>query len=234
MAGKFFRALMRGLVGPFAVGRDEALRKSAYALKRTLHLRAIEDSADVVREEMVGALFCEDRFENLEYALSLRPPGLILEFGVYGGTSIRLIASGCPNQRIYGFDSFHGLPESWVGSRNASTSMDRGGALPAVPANVDLIAGLFNETLPGFLETTAGAIGFVHIDCDIYTSTRDVLASIEKRLAPGCVLVFDEFFGYHGFKEHEYRAFHEFIRASGRRFRFASYSGAQATVVLES
>jgi hypothetical protein len=48
------------------------------------------------------------------------------------------------------------------------------------------------------------------------------------------VIVFDEFFGYHGFKEHEYRAFHEFIAESGRKFRFASYSGAQATVVLES
>jgi predicted O-methyltransferase YrrM len=234
MAGKIFRALMRSLVAPFAIAGDEALRKSSYALKRTLHVRAIEDSADVVGGEMADALFCEDRFENLDYALSLRRPGLVLEFGVYRGTTIRLIAARCPNDRVYGFDSFRGLPERWVGSRNASTSMDRGGALPSVPANVELIAGLFGDTLPEFLANHAGAIGFVHIDCDIYSSTREVLGALRERLAPGSVIVFDEFFGYHGFKEHEYRAFHEFIAESGRKFRFASYSGAQATVVLES
>jgi predicted O-methyltransferase YrrM len=233
MAGKFFRALMRNIVAPFAIAGDEALRKSSYALRRALHAKAIDESAEVVRAEMSGALFCEDRFTNLEYALSLRPTGLILEFGVYRGTTIRLIARRCPSERVYGFDSFRGLPERWVGSRTAFTSMDRKGLLPAVPANAELVAGLFGDTLPGFLGSHAGPIGFVHIDCDVYSSTREVLAALRDRLAPGSVIVFDEFFGYHGFKEHEYRAFHEFIRDSGRKFRFAAYSGAQATVVLD-
>src|ERR1700729_4186666 len=96
MAGKVFRSLMRSLVGPFAIAADERLRKSSYALKRSLHLRAIEDSAEVVRNEMPGALFCEDRFENLDYALSLRPKGLMLEFGVFRGATIRRIAKSCP------------------------------------------------------------------------------------------------------------------------------------------
>ena len=234
MAGKFLRAFMRSLVAPFAIAGDETLRKSAYALKRELHLRAIADSADVVRNEMTGALFCEDRFENLDYALGLRPPGLVLEFGVFRGATIRLIAARCPNEKVYGFDSFEGLPEKWVGSRNTSTTMDRGGQLPQVPGNVELVKGLFGDTLPGFLASHAGPVGFVHIDCDIYSSTREVFAALRDRLAPGSVIVFDEFFGYHGFKEHEYRAFHEFIAETGRKYRFVSYSGSQATAVLES
>jgi predicted O-methyltransferase YrrM len=234
MADKIFRALIRSIVAPFAIAGDEALRKSAYALKRALHLRAIEDTADVVRAEMPDALFCEDRFEHLEYALSLRPPGLVLEFGVFRGTTIRLIAQRCAGERVYGFDSFKGLPERWVGSRNVSTTMDRGGTRPGVPPNVELIAGLFGDTLPGFLTSHPDAVGFVHIDCDLYSSTRHVLNALKGRMAEGCVLVFDEFFGYHGFKAHEYRAFHEFIAESGRKFRFVSYSGAQATVIIES
>ena len=234
MAGKVFRGIMRSLVAPFAIAGDEALRKSSYALKRALHVRAIADSAEIVRNEMPGALFCEDRFENLEYALSLRPKGLVLEFGVFRGTTIRLIAKHCGAEKVYGFDSFKGLPEKWVGSRNTATTMDRGGELPQVPANVELVAGLFGDTLPGFLAGHPGDIGFVHIDCDIYTSTREVFKNIGGRLAPGSVIVFDEFFGYHGFKEHEYKAFHEFIAESGRKFRFASYSGSQATAVLDS
>jgi predicted O-methyltransferase YrrM len=234
MASKVFRALMRSIIGPFAIAGDEALRKSSYALKRALHVKAIEESADVVRAEMAGALFCENWFTNLEYALSLRPTGLILEFGVYRGTTLRLIARHCPNERVYGFDSFRGLPERRVGSRTAFTSMDRKGALPSVPTNAELVVGLFSDTLPGFLGNHAGPVGFAHIDCDIYSSTREVLAALGDRLAPGSVIVFDEFFGYHGFKEHEYRAFYEFIQDSGRKFRFASYTGAQATVVLDS
>jgi predicted O-methyltransferase YrrM len=233
MAGKVFRSFMRSLVAPFAIAADEAMRKSSHALKRELHLRAISDSADVVRAEMPGALFCEDRFENLEYALTLRPKGLVLEFGVFRGATIRLIAARCPGEKIYGFDSFEGLPEKWVGSRNTSTTMDRGGQLPQVPSNVELVKGLFGDTLPGFLKAHPGEIGFVHIDCDIYSSTREVFAQIGARLAPSSVIVFDEFFGYHGFKEHEYRAFREFAAASGRKCRFVSYSGSQAAAVVE-
>lgn len=233
MAGKLFRSIMRSIVAPFAIASDEALRKSAYALKRELHLRAIADSADVVRNEMPGALFCEGRFENLDYALSLRGKGLVLEFGVFRGATIRRIAERCPGETVYGFDSFEGLPEKWVGSRNSETTMDRGGKLPPVPANVTLVKGLFGETLPGFLASHPGEVGFLHIDCDIYSSTREVFAHVGPRLAPGAVIVFDEYFGYHGFKEHEYKAFHEFAAASGRRYRFASYSGGQATAVLD-
>jgi predicted O-methyltransferase YrrM len=233
MAGKLFRSIMRSIVAPFAIASDEALRKSSYALKRELHLRAIADSADVVRAEMPGALFCEDRFENLEYALTLRPKGMMMEFGVFRGATIRLIAGRCPKEKIYGFDSFEGLPEKWVGSRNTNTTMDRSGQLPQVPANVELVKGLFGDTLPGFLATHNEPVGFVHIDCDIYSSTREVFRIIGSRLVPGCVIVFDEFFGYHGFKEHEYKAFGEFTAETGRSSRFASYSGSQATAVLD-
>ena len=40
--------------------------------------------------------------------------GLFLEFGVYKGTSINFISSLIPDKKIYGFDSFGGLPEEWV------------------------------------------------------------------------------------------------------------------------
>ena len=76
-------------------------------------------------------------------------------------------------------------------------------------------------------------MGFVHIDCDIYDSAREVLHALRDRMAQGAVIVFDEFFAYHGFREHEYRAFHEFIAETKRPYRFASYSGGQATVVLD-
>ena len=101
-----------------------------------------------------------------------------------------------------------------------------------MPGNVQLVVGLFEDTLPGFLDRHSDPIGFVHIDCDIYSSTKYVLTTLNDRLARGCVVVFDEFFNYPGFQQHERRAFREFIAETGRSHRFVSYSGHQATTVI--
>jgi hypothetical protein len=59
-----------------------------------------------------------------------------------------------------------------------------------------------------------------------------VLTTLNDRLARGCVVVFDEFFNYPGFQQHERCAFREFIAETGRSHRFVSYSGHQATAVI--
>ena len=46
----------------------------------------------------------------------------------------------------------------------------------------------------------------MHIDCDIYASTKTALEQTIPRLAPGAVIVFDEFFNYKGYELHEYKA----------------------------
>ena len=57
--------------------------------------------------------------ENLKYALdNVKIEGDFLEFGVFQGRSINIIAEKFPDQKIYGFDSFKGLPEDWVVSKN--------------------------------------------------------------------------------------------------------------------
>jgi predicted O-methyltransferase YrrM len=209
-------------------------KRSALFLGRELQRRATIEAADIVQKEMPEALFCKDRLVNLDYALGLRPNGgLLLEFGVYGGKSITHIASRCPADRIFGFDSFQGLPEQWRGKRYSPLNFDRGGVMPSVPNNVELISGWFNETLPTFLAAHNSVVSFVHIDCDLYASTKFVLMEIKDRLAEGSVIVFDEFFNYPGYRLHEYRAFQEFISETGRKFHFASFSGQQVTVVMQ-
>ncbi len=230
--GKLIRSIMTSAVEPVAQAADMAVRRPEFALRRELQTRATREAADIVQSEMPDALYCKNRFVNLEYALSLRPPGLLLEFGVYKGETITHIASLSPSARVYGFDSFRGLPEHWKGNRFSYKNFDRSGELPKVPGNVQLVAGLFEDTLPSFLDRHSDPIGFVHIDCDIYSSTKYVLTTLNDRLARGCVVVFDEFFNYPGFQQHERRAFREFIAETGRSHQFVSYSGHQATTVI--
>ena len=56
----------------------------------------------------------QDERIQLRHTLKLAPPtGEVLEFGVFRGKSIRTIAKVVPKRKVYGFDSFIGLPEDW-------------------------------------------------------------------------------------------------------------------------
>lgn len=142
--------------------------------------------------------------------------GLFLEFGVYEGRTIRLIAEEVRPYGVvvHGFDSFRGLPEDWndTGRKGA---FDRGGQMPEVPDHVHLHAGWFEESLPAFLQDHPGRVSFVHIDSDLYSSARTVLLGVRDRLGAGSVLLFDELLNYPTFEQHEFRAFTEFLAETG-------------------
>lgn len=147
--------------------------------------------------------------------------GLYLEFGVYSGTTINFIASRVETA-VHGFDSFEGLPEQW--GNVPAGKFTRHGDLPEVRENVSLHVGWFDQTLPGFLESHPGNAAFIHIDADLYSSAKTVLDLLRPRIVPGTVIVFDEFFNYPGWQEHECKAFQEFISTSGLAFKYISYA----------
>lgn len=171
-------------------------------------------------------LWFKNRFEVLDRAALLTPDeGLILEFGVATGTTIRLLAKLFYPRRIHGFDSFDGLPESWGPYRAGHFAC----AVPVVPANVDLVIGQFAEALPAFLATHPGDAALIHLDCDLYTSTKTVLDLLAPRIVTGTVIVLDEYFIV---EDHERRAFDEFITTHDRACRFEARAYEQACVTI--
>jgi hypothetical protein len=150
--------------------------------------------------------------------------GLYLEFGVYKGASINRFARLRPHVKFYGFDSFHGLPETWtMGALRGAFSVK--GKLPPVRRNVGLIAGFFDASLPPFAAANKGRkIAFMHIDCDLYSSTKCVLSSLHDLIADGTIIVFDECFNFPNWQHSgEYKAFIEFIENAGLRYEFIGY-----------
>jgi tetratricopeptide (TPR) repeat protein len=156
--------------------------------------------------------------------------GLVLEFGVRMGASIRQIAA-LAKQPVHGFDSFQGIPENWHGEPRGSYSTE--GVLPPVPDNVSLHAGWFDETLPGFLSRHHEPVRFVNVDCDLYSSTRTVLSLLKDRIVPGSVILFDEYLGYEHWREDEFRAFHEALDQYGWRYRYLCFSFATKQVAVQ-
>lgn len=122
--------------------------------------------------------------------------GMLLEFGVASGSSIVLSAgilkAKADKRKIFGFDTFTGLPEDWGAVKKGAYAYRKDGTLPPVPSRVSLIKGLFSDTLPGFLKEHAGAVAFINIDCDLYKGAVYVLKQLAPRMRSGTIIHFHE------------------------------------------
>jgi hypothetical protein len=159
--------------------------------------------------------------------------GMVLEFGVHRGHSISHIARRIAPRRVIGFDSFQGNPEDWTGWNAPQGVFNLGGRMPEVPVNVSLVPGYFDQTLPGWAERNPGGIAFLHIDCDLYSSTRTVFDVLGGRLGNGTVIVFDEYFNYTNWRAHEYKAFQELVAARGLKYHYLAYSTKEVAVIID-
>jgi hypothetical protein len=184
---------------------------------------------------MLNAKALDSAFGVIDFALGKIPNernGLFCEFGVYQGHTLNYIARQIKG-KIYGFDSFKGLPEDWRDDFPAGAFALTSQTLPKCEQNAELIIGWFNETLPQFVLQYRDPIAFLHIDCDLYSSTKTIFKTIGEQLVPGSVIVFDEYFNYPGWQEHEYRAFIEFVEVSGCRFKYLCYNRFREQVAVQ-
>jgi predicted O-methyltransferase YrrM len=136
--------------------------------------------------------------------------GDYLEFGVYYGSSTlsmwrALTEGGFDGVRLFGFDSFEGLPESaahedggeWAPGQFAMSErrtrrrlMEEG----VDPSRLHLVPGWFDDTATDATARRLGIerAGVVLVDCDLYSSTRTALAFVHPRLSRHTVLLFDD------------------------------------------
>ncbi len=171
-----------------------------------------------------GHMVLKKAYEAIEI-----PNGLILEFGVRHGTSIRQLAS-LTSKPIYGFDSFEGLPEDW--HQESKEVYSTKGKVPKVPPHVTLIPGWFDQTLPLFLEKHEADMALINIDCDIYSSTKTVLDLLSPRIKKGTIIIFDEYMGNLHWEEDEHKAFMESIDTYQWKYEYLCYSAYTKQVVV--
>jgi O-methyltransferase len=155
-------------------------------------------------------------------------PGDIVEFGVaLGGSAILLAKQASADRRFFGLDVFAMIPPP-TSDRDDARSKERyrtiasGGAkglgddpyygyrtdlyehvagqlarygTPVDGKRINLVRGLFEDTLPT-LDITR--IAFAHIDCDWYDPVSYCLNQTAQRLAPGGLMVIDDYHDYEG------------------------------------
>jgi hypothetical protein len=191
---------------------------------------AARESADFIRDHMASARRFDHPHATLEHGLSLAPTGgLALEFGVYAGTTLKIIATARHGERVFGFDSFEGLPETWRADFPAGTFAVT--EPPDVPG-AELVVGWFADTLPGFLAGHPGPVDFLHVDADLYSAAVTVLDHVGPRLRAGSVIVFDEYFNYPGWQRHEHLAWQEYVERTATAFDYVACTYDHEQVVV--
>lgn len=141
---------------------------------------------------------------ELERVLMADVPGDVVEFGCYVGTTSvplgkRLAAT---DRTLYVYDSFEGLPDKTHEDESpAGTQFIRGELLATkkqlirnftqahVPLPV-ITKGWFADVTP---EQIPARIAFAYLDGDYYRSVLDPLRLIWPRLAPGAIILVDDY-----------------------------------------
>ncbi|MFZ2956842.1 MAG: TylF/MycF/NovP-related O-methyltransferase [Candidatus Ozemobacteraceae bacterium] len=168
------------------------------------------------------------------------PSGYYMEFGVLNGEcmidafrQLRGTITHC-----FGFDSFEGLPELSLQDQNsacyspvfikgnfASTGYDFVqttilGSCRMGADELTLVKGFFSDVLPVFDKNELKKYGVplvIYIDCDLYSSTVDVLHFIDDLVVPGTWLLFDDYWFFRGSPMHgQQKAIREWLENNPR------------------
>ena len=148
------------------------------------------------------------------------------EFGTAKGVSLKIMYDLIPDDaHLHLFDSFEGLPEDWLDA-NGVIFLPKGKFKTTPPEwifkkpRIVVHKGMFNDTIPTFAKEQQKPLSFIHIDCDLYSSTKTIFDNINKLIVKGTIICFDEFFSYRGWEVHEFKAFHEYIDKYSRKYKY--------------
>lgn len=198
----------------------------------TLYKRALQKSADYAEKNMPDVILLYDlsKFQMYQCALSkLTIDGYFAEFGVFEGRSINYIADLINPNVIFGFDSFLGLEEDMPLEPKGSFNLN--GILPNVRENVQLIKGLFENTLPVWLNHHPGPFSFINIDSSTYNAASTILNLLgPERIVKGTHIIFDEYFGFHGWENQEFKAWKEYCLKYSVKYKYIALNDMQALV----
>jgi O-methyltransferase len=150
--------------------------------------------AETLREGTLVQSF-EDFFNLYQLVLKTQKvPGEIAELGVYRGGSAKLIASLKGDKALHLFDTFEGMPAVNPDMDRHRTGDFAETSMKAVQQYLGRFSNIFYH--PGFfpdsardLAKTPMSFSMIHLDVDIYESTKAGLEFFYPRMAKGAIII---------------------------------------------
>jgi len=181
------------------------LKRSYYlsGARKKLDLNELPGFAELARqitsEDRVGMQL--DRLYTLWQAVLSAPAGPVVEVGVYKGGSAKFITE---TLRQAGREPFFYACDTFVGHASTDaidathhtvdkfldTSVEEVRDYLSSYPNLEFLVGDIEETSARLVD---GRFGFVHVDVDVYRATGFCLRFFAPRLAPGAVIVVDDY-----------------------------------------
>lgn len=133
---------------------------------------------------------------------------LFIELGVFAQHTLSLINLNTEDIKVYGFDTFTGLPESWESKDGVLLYEENSFEIPAPPNTEknEFIQGNVEDTLLNFLNEKNTKIKFVHLDLDLYNATKYSLECIYDWLDDESILVLDDVHNFPHWEEFAIKA----------------------------
>jgi O-methyltransferase len=192
------------------------------------HRRAWMDEVTAVRRERELLLNHGEACQLISaVTATAKRGGDMAEVGVAFGASAKLIAEHDRQRTLHLFDTFDGLP-------GLTTKDSRKFAAGQFRSNVDSVRqyldGLNVRFHQGFFPLTGAAVNdrtfsFVHLDADLYDTTRAALEFFYPRMCPGAILLGHDYVTSEGVNA----AFNEFF--ANRPEPVVELTGYQCMVV---
>lgn len=157
-------------------------------------------------------------------------PGDYFEFGLWRGKTFGYAHRmkhryKQEDMKLWGFDSFQGLPATedhpdniWYEGQFVCTRPEFEEILKSKRISreeYELVEGFYSESLNADLHRRLQGrnAAIVYIDCDLYASTKQVLDFIRPYLVNGTIVCFDDFYNYKGDPDQgEQKALVEFLQ----------------------
>ena len=235
-AGSIARRARRRLLNAGHAGKGGHIGWLDYeeAIYRTLEYQYWEDQANVIP---IGNYYEFGLFKGVSFSRCHRTlRTLARDLGLAGVKELGV--------RMYGFDSFEGMPEP--GESDARIGWGRGAMAcgreqfqqimdaESVPREVyELVEGFFENSLTPELRARLQdhKPSLVMMDCDFYSSTKTVLDWLRPLLRDGTFFMFDDIWGFMGHPDFgELRAIREF-NATGPGLLVPHYFGGASQQV---
>jgi hypothetical protein len=129
---------------------------------------------------------------DLRELAAAAPPGCFVEVGVYQGGSAQHLAeiAAAQGRALYLYDTFRGIPvqgplDSHPVGDFGDTSAEA--VREAIPAAI-VVEGVFPDS-----KMAMPPVAFAHIDCDQYESVARAILALTPLMAPGGVMLFDDY-----------------------------------------
>jgi len=217
------RTLYYILIRYFKKGNVQLVRQRKYDPK----IREEGRDHPTLAHTMIGLKRLDNIQSCVEDVLAKGIPGDLIETGIWRGGALifmraLLKAHGITNRKVWGADSFKGLPISDT-QKYAADAGDFHHLMPHLAVTLDqvkdnfekfgllddqvcFLEGWFKDTLPN---APIESLAVMSLDGDMYESTMDALVNLYPKLSPGGYTIIDDY----GYIESCRKAVHDYRSA---------------------